>query len=122
MNRFAALGLAAEALVSDSRIIVLTPRRRDISTAIGCFESVPDIAEYPGFRLRRTNGDERIDFGGRGRIDFTSVSSSLRGLSADVVFIDGDADLSLSPARLATLRSDLERVTTASERGETVRA
>lgn len=122
MNRFAALGLAAEALMSDSRIIVLTPRRRDISAAIGCFESVPEIAEYPGFRVRRTNGDERIDFGGRGRIDFTSASSSVRGLSADLVFIDDDADRSLSPARLAALHADLDRVTAASERGEIVRA
>jgi hypothetical protein len=121
VNRFAALGLAAEALVSESRIIVLTPRRRDIAAAIGCFESIPEIAEHPGVRVDRRNGAERIDFAGRGRIVFTSVSSSLRGMSADVAFIDEAADRSLSPERLATLQADLEFVTAASPRGEIVR-
>lgn len=122
MNRFAALGLAAEAFVTERRVIVLTPRREDISAAIACFEAESNITECPGFRVRRTNGDECIDFGGRGRIDFTSAASSLRGLSADVVFIDDDADRLLTPARRAALYADLEHVTAASEHGEVVRA
>lgn len=121
MNRFAAFGLFFDALAG-RRILVLTARRTEIASAMSCFTSRPEIAEHPGFKVRRTNGDECIEFRGAGRLGFHSVASSLRGFRADVVFIDDAADLMLDEGRRTELHADLGRVIASSPNGEIVRA
>lgn len=121
MNRFAAIGLFVEA-AKGARILVITPRRQDISSALDCFMRVEEVATWPGVRPRRTNGDERIDLGGRGRIVFHSVSSSLAGQSADIVFIDDEADRILDDAGRDRLYRDLRAITGYDPTAEVVRA
>lgn len=90
MNRFTAAGLFVEA-AKGKRILVLTESRWEIDAALRCFAEHPDISAWPGFRVCRRNGEERIDLGGRGRIVFHSVASNLRGLSADIVLVSDHA-------------------------------
>lgn len=121
MNRFAATGLYYEA-AQGKRILVLTPRRHEIGDALNCFMRIDDVREWPGVRVRRTNGDERIELGGRGRIVFHSVMSSLAGESADIVYIDDEADRRLDDAGRDRLYRALRTITNASPSAEVVRA
>jgi hypothetical protein len=121
MNRFAATGLFIEA-AKGQRILVLTPRRHEIGDALDCFTRIDDVATWPGVRVRQANGDERIDLGGRGRIVFLSASSSLRGMSADIVYIDDEADRRLDDGARDRLYADLRAVVSGSSTGDVVRA
>lgn len=121
MNRFAAVGLFVEA-AKGKRIAVFTPRLADITDALRCFESVPEVVEWPGVRIRHYNGDSRIDLGGRGRITFHSVGSNVRGLSADIVFIDQDADRALDDGRRDEFHRDARAIVSASPEPQVVRA
>lgn len=122
MNRFAAVGLFAEAAAKGARILVLTPRRHEIGSALDCFVRIDEVQAWPGVRVRRTNGDERIELGGRGRIVFHSVTSSLAGESADIVYIDDEADRRLDDAGRDRLYRALRTITDATPRAEVVRA
>ncbi|MDR6142050.1 hypothetical protein QE375_001604 [Microbacterium foliorum] len=121
MNRFAATGLFIEA-AKGQRILVITPRRHEIGDALDCFMRIEDVATWPGVRARRANGDERIDLTGRGRIVFHSASSSLSGQSADIVFIDDEADRRLSDTDRDRLYMRLRHVVAGSSTGEIVRS
>lgn len=121
MNRFAAVGLFVEA-AKGSRILVLTSRRYEIADALECFMRIEEVATWPGVRVRRTNGDERIELGGRGRIAFHSVMSSLTGESADIVYIDDEADRRLDDAGRDQLYRALRAITHGTPTAEVVRA
>ncbi|WP_313366623.1 hypothetical protein [Microbacterium sp.] len=121
MNRFAAIGLFVEA-AKGQRILVVTPRRNEIAGALDCFMRIDEVAQWPGVRVRRTNGDERIDLGGRGHIVFHSSSSHLQGMSADIVYIDDEADRRLEDSARDRLYADLCAVVSGSSTGDIVRA
>jgi hypothetical protein len=94
MNRYAALGIALDA--SDGkRILVITPRADAIPHAMAEFAELPD-AVLTGSRFRRHNGGHRIDFPCRGAIIFRSAGGTVRGYTADVVFLDEGADARLT--------------------------
>lgn len=121
MNRFAATGLFIEA-AKGQRILVITPHRHEIGDALNCFMRIEDVAKWPGVQARRTNGDERIELRGRGRIVFHSASSSLHGQSADIVYIDDEADRRLSDVDRDRLYTRLSHVVSGSSTGEIARA
>ncbi|KJL49526.1 hypothetical protein RS84_00239 [Microbacterium hydrocarbonoxydans] len=113
MNRFEAAGLFVEA-AKGKRVIVLTERRWEIGDAIRCFVEHPDISAWPGFRVCRRNGEERVDLGGRGRIVFHSAASNLRGLSADIVLVSEDAYRAMNDGRREEFLRDARAIVSAS--------
>lgn len=121
MNRFAATGLFIEA-AKGQRILVITPRQHEIGDALDCFMRIEDVATWPGVRARRANGSQRIDLGGRGHIVFHSASSHLQGMSADIVYIDDEADRRLEDSARDRLYADLCAVVSGSSTGDIVRA
>lgn len=118
MNRYAAAGLTADALAG-KRIVVLSPTSGMAYDAMDTVVRTLDDADPDTFRVRRANGEERIEFLSGGRIRFQSARFSLRGMSADVVFID--ADRVLSATHRADLHTDLREVT-GPVGGEVIRA
>ncbi len=116
MNRFAAVGLFVEA-AKGKRIAVFTPRHADITDVLRCFERVPRVVEWPGVRIRHYKGDSHIDLGGRGRITLHSVRSNVRGISADMVFINQDADRSLDDGRHDDFHRDARAIVLPAPRG-----
>lgn len=120
MNRFTAMGLAFDAIVHDRRIIVLTSGSESISDVVAGFESITELTSQPGFRAHHRNGEQGIELASGGRIDVRSVRSNLRGLSADVVFIDDVAVHKLMPTQLSALHDDIERVIAGSPHAEVV--
>ncbi len=121
MNRFAAVGLFVEA-AKGRRILVITPRGHEAHDALDCFARIDEVQAWPGVLTSRANGAERIELGGRGRIDFRSARSSLRGMSADLVYIDDEADRRLDDAGRDRLYRDLRAITSAADSPEVVRA
>lgn len=111
MNRFAAVGLMLDALAG-KQIIILTRTQREVREALDIVAGItPDTA-----RVSRLNGAERIDFPSTGKLIFKSSRSTVRGYTADVVFLDDGAE----PHDFGTLQ-DL-RLVTRSRQGEIIRA
>lgn len=108
MNRYAALGLVLDAY-EGKRIIVLSPSltaARDARNecARSPFAETADVTSNPE--------PGRMMFPSGGMLRFQPVRSSLRGLSADVVFIDEEADRRLSSyIEYDELQRDLRLVT-----------
>lgn len=78
-----------------------------VSDALKCVVNTLGDADPDGYRVRRANGEERIEFAWGGRIHFGSVRTSLRGMTADVVFIDQEADRALSATERERLHAEL---------------
>lgn len=110
MNRYAALGLVLDAY-EGKRIIVLSPSHNASRDALEECARSP-FAE--GAEVRRANGAERITFGTLGCIRFQNVLRPLRGMFADVVFIDEAADRELQGFHRDDLYRDIQLVTAAS--------
>lgn len=87
MNKFAALGLL-EAAAQGKTVLVVEHTQGAAREALREFEPIAEEASSWVRRIRRANGGERIDMISGGRITFTSHRSSIRGMTADVVFID----------------------------------
>lgn len=87
MNKFAALGLLLEA-AKGRKVAVISRTHEQARHAMRDFE-VP-LAD--GWRVRRANGDERIDTPAGGTLRFLSMHESLRGTTHDVIFLDVDVD------------------------------
>lgn len=86
MNKYTARGLALSMAATRRRALVVSKRQRSASDAFAEVAGV--VLNLPGTVVRRSNGRERVEFLSGGRIDFTHVSS-VRGLSADVLILDG---------------------------------
>lgn len=86
MNKYAALGLTIEAAAGKT-VAVISRNNHLAGMALHEFE-VP-LAD--GWRVRRTNGDQRIDAPSGGSIRFRSAGQSHRGMTLDVVYVDSDA-------------------------------
>lgn len=98
MNRYATHGLVADALAGKT-ILVLTPLTSMIRPAMDeIIRGTLDDADPDLYRVRRTNGEQRIEFRGGGRIHFQSARGSIRGMSADIVYLDADADREMTDA------------------------
>lgn len=122
MNRFAAAGLLMEA-AKGKRILVLTPPARPASAAaVACLLDVPEVADSPSVWVSQEPGYGCIDLGGRDRVEFRSVQSSLRGMSADVVYIDDEADRRLDDRARDELYGTLGLVVSSSPDGQIVRS
>lgn len=106
MNRYAAAGLIHEAM-NDKAVIVLSPNASMSVDAMNAVVSALGEVDPDAYRVRRTNGEQRVEFAWGGRICFGSVRTSLRGISADIVFIDQGADQTLSATERERLHSDL---------------
>ena len=87
MNRYVLAGAIRDA--QDGKRVVLVTRRA------GTW--LPHVAKTPNVTaVRRTNGSERVAFAGGGSIDFRSTGhGSLRGMEADIVFLDDVASFAL---------------------------
>lgn len=116
MNRFAAHGIAADALKGRS-ILVLTIGVHEISHVLGELnEQLPD--ELPA-RVMRTNSRSEIVIGA-GRIRVESFRRLPRSVAFDVVYLDAgvDAEIFRDPGMLKVLQA----LIATSEHGEIVRA
>ena len=90
VNRYVEAGLLADA--RDGRtVVVIQPRRRD---AHSTFMALAQEARDSASAVLRANGRERIDFPSGGRVQFHTPGPGMRGVSADVVFIEGWNELS----------------------------
>jgi len=90
MNKYAATAMLMTAAAGE-RIIVVERDHRAVRDAVQEFRE-PNEAYGFGAKIRVANGDESVRLPSGGRINFaTPRSSRMRGLSADVVFIDNDA-------------------------------
>jgi len=87
MNRYAAAGIIADAK-DGKHVVVLSINGRDSRCA---FAEVAHHAKDAD-RVHRANGAERIDFTGGGQITFHRGVDSLRGTSADIIYLNGDAE------------------------------
>ncbi|WP_193596086.1 hypothetical protein [Microbacterium sp. YJN-G] len=97
MNRYAAAGISIDASAG-KRIIVVTPIMGMIRSAMDEIIRSLDGVDPDSFRVRRANGAERIDFPSGGSIRFHSARSSMRGMSANVVYLDDNADREMTDA------------------------
>lgn len=89
MNKYAAVGILADA-ADGKRIIVVERDHRAVHEAVRVFRGFVEENRIPA-RVRVANGAERIILGA-GWVRFTTPrSNGMRGLTADVVFIDNDA-------------------------------
>lgn len=86
MNRYTAAGLALAAITKHHRIIVVTPTTRDITAALDSFAHVDFISDQAEIR----RADPRVRFHLGGEIIFRSANQSLRGMTADTVYIEED--------------------------------
>lgn len=116
MNRYAAHGIALDAALSGKRVIVLTPTGIMIRDAMD--EVIRSLERYDPdiYEVRRAKGNESIRFLSGGYVRFQSAQSNLRGLSADVVFLDVDADRQISRDTLHDVHAIIQ------PHGEIVRA
>lgn len=93
MNKYAAVGLAAEA-AEGRRILVITETQAEAESAIACCFNTDDPAIQ---RIVRTSGQQQIDYKSGGSIKFRSYrSSGHRGVTVDTVFLDTGVDQAMS--------------------------
>lgn len=118
MNRYAALGLVLDAY-EGKRVVVLSPSHPAARDALDECARSP-FAE--GAEVYRANGAERILFGTLGSIRFQSVRRPLRGLTADVVFLDQDADRQLSAYERDRLGTDIRAAIQPGDPGIVIRS
>lgn len=88
MNKYTAVGLA-QAAAGGARILVLTVDQQDVRFAI---DPCLPLATEAQARVYRTNGTARIDYTSGGSLTFRSHRANLRGLSADVIYLDAGVD------------------------------
>ena len=97
MNRDTVAGVFAD-LVVGRRVVVMTENVREGRSLM---DSLVATAEAAGVRscvtVARAHGAERVSHGSGGWVIFRSLRTGCRGLTADVVYIDGDA----TPEQLA---------------------
>lgn len=87
MNRYAAAGITNDAYEAGLRIAVLSDSARGVRDA---FNQIAQDAVSA--RIRRANGAERIDYPSGGAITFHRSVDHIRGVSADIIYLDGDAE------------------------------
>lgn len=101
------------------RVVVVERSGHEVQAAVRVFREVIE-AHKMAAEVRVANGAEKIWLPGGGWIRFhTPLSQRLRGISADVVFIDNDAHRVLSADRQEYFRLDAQAALTA-RRGEVV--
>lgn len=114
MNRYVVAGVLAD-VEAGRRVLVITENAQESRVLLA---QLLDAAEVAGLlveaRIRRGSGVESVELPAGGWVRFRSRRQSTRGMSADVVFIDGDA----SPAVVAELRLV---VMASPHRGEVIR-
>jgi hypothetical protein len=88
MNRYAAEGITNDAYDAGLRIAVLSDSARGARDAFDEIEHHAAGAAH----ICRANGAERIDYPSGGTITFHRSADHLRGVSADIVYLDGDAE------------------------------
>lgn len=94
MNKYAALGLAVEA--NDGKtVLVITGSAVHSEAARGWLER----CEIAPSRVCRRNGEAEVTYPSGGRVVFRSKRQGIRGLHADVVFVDSDTELTLEQMR-----------------------
>lgn len=91
MNRYVTTGLLDD-LREGKSVLYLAATRTYARAMLHLLDS--QLAPEEVARVVRANGRERIDHRSGGRVVLSSVGSSLRGLSPDVVVIDGDLPIS----------------------------
>lgn len=94
MNKYAARGLINEAFTNGKKVVVIAHNavetRRVFDEFVRQVERMK-LVEIFGTRIMRAKGQERI-LCGVGTIHFASPRMNGLGVSADVVFIDNEAD------------------------------
>lgn len=91
MNEYAARSMLID-ISAGQRIVVVERDYRAVHEAVRVIAAVNERVDW-GAVVRLANGAERVTAPGGGWIAFaTPLSNRMRGLSADVVFIDNDAD------------------------------
>lgn len=115
MNKFTAESLAASAALDDRRILVITENQAEAEHTLTLFEQEDMYVQ----RIRRTNGQQQIDYKHGGTIIIRSLTSQgHRGLSVDTVFLDAGVD----PLLKMDDKLSLMACTATSTTGELVRA
>lgn len=91
MNKYAATGMLFDAL-NGKRFIVVERSHHDVRDALHVFAEAVEALGLEGVKVYRANGAEMVKLPSGGRVWFaTPRGYRLRGMSADVVFIDNDA-------------------------------
>lgn len=91
MNEYAARSMLID-ISQGERIVVVVRDYRAVHNAVRVIAAENERIDW-GATIRRANGAERVTYPGGGSITFaTPLSNRMRGRSADVVFIDNDAD------------------------------
>lgn len=115
MNRYVVQGVLTD-LAIGRRVLVITENLRESRVMLDQLTSEAVAAGFAATDLvvRRANGAERVELPRTGgSVHFLSHRQSSRGMSADVIFIDGDP----TQEELA----ELMPVIAASPRGELIR-
>lgn len=89
MNRYVRTGLHID-LLDGKRVLYLGPTR---GYAREVLRSLADELDPAEARVYRADGAERIQHRSGGSVRFSSIGSSLRGYSVDVVVVDGDPSI-----------------------------
>ncbi|MFK4760310.1 hypothetical protein ACI3KS_05180 [Microbacterium sp. ZW T5_45] len=105
MNRYAALGITLDAL-DGQRILIVTPTAAAIPHALDEFTALPPHL-IDDARIRRANGDTRIDFPGGGSIHFHPAQGHHRPAHYHSVFLDEHTDERLTHTHRANLTDHL---------------
>lgn len=109
MNIFAAQGIAQEA-AAERRFIVVTARNDESNRALDLIIAASN--EKSIARIRRSSGLQCIDYDGGGRVIVRSYRQSIRGLLADVVFVDAGVDAELNTDAWASFAAIVSTSTT----------
>lgn len=115
MNKYAAIGLIHEAMKGRS-IAVITGIPAETNAALDEFSALLDDAREVR-RISRTRDGGSIKFESAGRIEIRTETGGLRGITADVVYLDSGIAHRVD---YAEVRADLMPALT--PRGEIVRA
>jgi hypothetical protein len=90
VNRYVVAGVLAD-LIAGRRVLVMT---QNVLDGRDLLEQLAVAAEHKGIRsnltVARAHGAERVGHTGGGWVLFRSLRTGCHGLTADVVFIDGD--------------------------------
>lgn len=92
MNRYSASGLVADARAGKT-VLVITPMTAMIRHAMDEMIKGPlATVDLDTYRVRRSDGEQGIEFRTGGRILMQSARHSIRGLSADIIYLDDGAE------------------------------
>ncbi|MDJ1113224.1 hypothetical protein [Microbacterium dauci] len=121
MNSITARGLADEAELRGKKVVVVSAT---VDHARDAFEEFEALGRPTVSHVTRANGRPRIDFVSSGSVRFVGhrQHGELRGISADVVFVDWDVETSAAIGELEELYDTARKMTVTRAGARIIRA